>query len=90
MKLFNRTEEKRVPEPMLKRIPIDSLKFAGYQRELKQSKVNKIAKNFMPDIVGIGLVSFRDGEFWCLDAQHRIEAMKNSVIKRLFVRFLRG
>ena len=90
MKLFNRTEEKRVPEPMLKRISIDSLKFAGYQRELKQSKVNKIAKNFMPDIVGIGLVSFRDGEFWCLDAQHRIEAMKKLGYKEVVCQVLTG
>ena len=90
MKLFSRTEEKRVPEPMLKRIPIDSLKFAGYQRELKQSKVNKIAKNFMPDIVGIGLVSFRDGEFWCLDAQHRIEAMKKLGYKEVVCQVLTG
>ena len=77
MKLFNKTTEvKRLPEPELKRIPIKNLKFAPYQRELKMSKVNKIANNFMPDIVGIGLVSFRNGEFWCLDAQHRVMAMK--------------
>ena len=77
MKLFNKiTDVKRLPEPELKRVPIANLKFAPYQRELKQSKVNKIANNFIPDIVGIGLVSFRNGEFWCLDAQHRIKAME--------------
>ncbi len=76
MKLFNKTEVKRLPEPQLKRIPIDNLEFAPYQRELKQAKVNKIANNFIPDIVGVALVSFRGGKFYCLDAQHRVMAMK--------------
>lgn len=76
MRLFNKTTEKRLPEPELKRISIDNLVFAPYQRELKQSKVNKIANNFMPDVVGIALVSFRGGIFYCLDAQHRIMALK--------------
>lgn len=91
MKLFNKTTEvKRLPEPELKRIPIDNLKFAGYQRELKPSKVNKIANNFMPDIVGIGLVSFRKGEFWCLDAQHRIMAMKKLGYTEILCQVLTG
>ena len=69
-------EPRRLPEPELKRIPIANLKFAAYQRELKPSKVRKISENFIPDIVGIALVSFRNGEFWCLDAQHRVKALE--------------
>ena len=42
MKLFNKSETKKLPEPELKRIPIDNLVFPPYQRELKMSKVNKI------------------------------------------------
>lgn len=77
MKLFSKPSvDLRLPEPVLKRIAIDNLRFAAYQRELKPSKVNKIANNFIPDIVGIALVSFRNGEFYCLDAQHRIMALK--------------
>lgn len=53
----------RLPELELKKIPLDSIKFAEYQREVKPSKVNKIIKNFVPDILGIGLVSFRGGKF---------------------------
>lgn len=85
MRIFKAKEDiKRLPEPELKRIPIANLKFAPYQRELKMSKVNKIANNFMPDIVGIGLVSFRNGDFWCLDAQHRVKAMeKNGYVEML-------
>ena len=91
MKLFNKTTEvKRLPEPELKRIPIDNLEFAPYQRELKMSKVNKIANNFIPDIVGIGLVSFRGGKFYCLDAQHRIMAMKKVGYKEVICQVLTG
>ena len=91
MKLFNKTTEvKRLPEPELKRIPIDNLEFAPYQRELKMSKVNKIANNFIPDIVGIGLVSFRGGKFYCLDAQHRIMAMKKIGYKEVICQVLTG
>lgn len=91
MKLFNKNMEvKRLPEPELKRIPIANLKFAPYQRELKQSKVNKIANNFMPEIVGIGLVSFRNGEFWCLDAQHRVKAMEKIGYKEVICQVITG
>lgn len=91
MKLFNKSNEvKRLPEPELKRIPIDNLKFPAYQRELKMSKVNKIANNFIPDIVGIGLVSFRGGEFNCLDSQHRVMAMKKLGFKEILCQVLTG
>lgn len=91
MRLFNKTAEtKRLPEPELKRISIANLRFAPYQRELKPSKVNKIANNFMPDIVGVGLVSFRNGEFWCLDAQHRIKAMEKLGYAEILCQVLTG
>lgn len=80
----------RLPELELKKIPIDILKFPAYQRELKMSKVNKIANNFMPDIVGIGLVSFRGGEFNCLDSQHRVMAMKKLGFKEILCQVLTG
>ena len=90
MKLFSKTEVKRLPEPELKRIPIANLEFAPYQRELKMSKVNKIANNFMPDIVGIGLVSFRNGKFYCLDAQHRVKAMEKNGYAEMLCQVLTG
>ena len=83
-------EEKRLPEPELKRIPIKNLVFAPYQRELKPSKVKKIADNFMPDIVGVALVSLRGGVFYCLDAQHRIKAMERLGYKEILCQVLTG
>lgn len=91
MKMFSKKEtEKRLPEIVLKRIPIANLRFAPYQRELKMAKVRKIANNFIPDVVGIALVSFRDGEFWCLDAQHRVKAMEMLGYKEIWCQVITG
>lgn len=79
-----------LPELELKKIPLDSIKFAEYQREVKPSKVNKIVKNFVPDILGVGLVSFRDGNFWGIDTQHRIEALKKLGYKEMLCQVLTG
>lgn len=91
--LFTRreaVEPRRLPEPELKRIPIANLKFAAYQRELKPSKVRKISENFIPDIVGIALVSFRNGEFWCLDAQHRVKALEKLGYTEVWCQLITG
>lgn len=91
MRVFSKKEpEKVLPEIVLKRISISKLKFAPYQRELKMSKVRKIANNFIPDVVGVGLVSFRDGEFNCLDAQHRVKAMEMLGYKEIWCQVLTG
>lgn len=48
MKMFKtKGEVKRLPEPELKRIALNDIRFAPYQREIKREKVNKIVKNFM-------------------------------------------
>ena len=83
-------EPKRLPEPDLKKIPIKNLKFADYQRKLKMSKVRKIINCFCPDIVGIALVSFRDGKFWCMDAQHRVMALKEMGYSEIWCQVLTG
>lgn len=91
MTLFSKKDtSKRLPEPELKRIPIANLKFAPYQRELKMTKVNKIASSFVPDIVGVALVSFRNGNFWCLDAQHRVKALEKLGYTEILCQVLTG
>ena len=80
----------KLPELELKKIPLDNIKFAEYQREVKPSKINKIVKNFVPDIMGVGLVSFRGGEFWGIDAQHRIEALKKLGYTEILCQVLTG
>lgn len=83
-------ESKVLPEPILKRIPIENIKFADYQRELKPSKVKQIVKNFIPDIMGEPLISFRRGEFWGIDGQHTIKACQEMGYKELVCRVLTG
>lgn len=80
----------KLPELELKKIPLNNIKFAEYQREVKPSKINKIVKNFVPDIMGVGLVSFRSGEFWGIDAQHRIEALKKLGYTEILCQVLTG
>lgn len=89
--LFTKKETvKRLPELELKKIPLDNIKFAEYQRELKPSKVNKIVRNFVPDVMGIALVSFRNGDFYCIDAQHRVEALKKLGYTEILCQVLTG
>ena len=92
--LFNKgkvvSEPKRLPEPDLKKIPISDLYFAPYQRKLKMSKVRKMIKRFFPDIVGIALVSYRNGKYWCMDAQHRIEALKEMGYQEIWAQVITG
>lgn len=89
--LFTKKETvKRLPELELKKIPLDNIRFAEYQRELKPSKVNKIVRNFVPDVMGIALVSFRNGDFYCIDAQHRVEALKKLGYTEILCQVLTG
>lgn len=93
MKLFMKNKggaPKVMPEPVIKSIPIEELNFAPYQREVKMAKVRKIIDFFMPDIVGIALVSYRGGKFWCMDAQHRVEALKRMGYKEVWCSVLTG
>lgn len=53
-------------------INVDNL----YQRDLCQTKVRKIVREFNPYLVNAVKVSFRDGKFWVFDGQHTIAALK--------------
>lgn len=92
MKLFKeKTEELMVlPEPMLKRINISEIKLAPYQRELKLAKVKQIVKTFIPDIADYPLISFRRGNFYCVDGQHIIRALQEMGYKDVICRVLTG
>ena len=92
MKLFKGkdVEPKALPELTFKRIPIENIKYPPYQRELKMSKVRKIIEHFIPEIMGVALVSFRNGDFNCIDAQHRIEALKRMGYKEVWAIVLTG
>lgn len=58
-------------------VPVNQTKVSPQaQRDLRKAFVEHLAQTFDPDEVGLPVVSFRDGTFWIIDGQHRIEAMK--------------
>ncbi len=46
------------------------------QRELNPHWVNKLVAEFDPEEFGTPTVSYRDGYWWVIDGQHRIEALR--------------
>jgi hypothetical protein len=46
------------------------------QRELNKARVDRIATSFDPEQIGTPTVSHRDGIFYIIDGQHRVEALK--------------
>ena len=46
------------------------------QREVNQARVDYLAANFDPEEIGTPELNWRDGWFWIIDGQHRIEALK--------------
>jgi hypothetical protein len=49
---------------------------AKVQRELNMNRVNDLVANFDLDMFGQVTLSWRDGKYFIIDGQHRIEAMK--------------
>lgn len=46
------------------------------QRELNEARVNKMAAGFDPELIGTPTVSHRDGKWFVVDGQHRIETLR--------------
>lgn len=67
-------------ETRLRWVTLDNMRVAEEgkgQRLLKDYRVDRInSKGFNPDIMGYPIVSDRDGHFWIVDGQARIEALK--------------
>lgn len=60
---------KWVPIPLMKVSPVA-------QREVNQARVDRLAASFDLEQLGTPTVNDRDGAFYILDGQHRIEALK--------------
>ena len=58
------------------RVPVQDLYYGGYQRGLRPTWVAKIAKDFNEGLIGVLIVSYRDGRYYVVDGQHRLEAAK--------------
>ena len=74
----NRTTAPKIERSArLKWVPIDKIKVNPLaQRDVNQSRVDHLVANLDLDQLGNPVVSQRDGAFWVLDGQHRIEAMR--------------
>lgn len=69
----NRTEK----PTRLRWIPLGKMRVSSMaQRDLVPARVDRLAAEFDPDLLGYPAVSDRDGHFWIVDGQHRIEAFK--------------
>ena len=61
----------------LRWVPLDQLRInPDAQRVINPSQVDHIAANLDLDRIGCPVVSSRDGRFYVLDGQHRIEALR--------------
>lgn len=61
----------------LRWVPIGMMRVSPVaQREINRARVDKLASAFDLDQLGVPVVSHRDGHFYIVDGQHRIEALK--------------
>lgn len=61
-------------------IPISSLEIdTGYQRRIK-SKIKKMIRDWNYELCDVIIVSYRDGKFYVVDGQHRVEAAKQQKV----------
>lgn len=61
----------------LRWVPIEKVRVSPIgQRELNTARVDRIAADFDPEQIGTPTVNLRDGHFYVIDGQHRIEALR--------------
>lgn len=61
----------------LKWVPVTDMRVSPLaQREINRARVDRIAAEFDPEEVGNPTVNYRDGHWYLIDGQHRIEAMR--------------
>lgn len=63
-------------------LPVELLRVDTYQRPV-QKKVREIAAKWDPAKAGTIKVSYRDGDFWVVDGQNRMEAAKLAGVRLL-------
>jgi hypothetical protein len=61
----------------LKWVPLNHMKVNPLaQREINQARVDHLAASFDLEQIGTPVVNWRDGSWWIIDGQHRIEALR--------------
>jgi hypothetical protein len=71
------SHERMQREARLQWVPISAMRVSPLaQRDLNQARVDRLAASFDPEQLGTPTVSYRDGVYYIIDGQHRIEALK--------------
>lgn len=76
--------------PQYKFLNLSDLYIAGYQRKLHQEECKKYLKVFDWRMVGVLLVSVRDGQYWIVDGQHRSVLLQMKGIKKALCQIVAG
>ena len=64
----------------IKAIPLAKMRVSvNAQRELRPGRVNALLSDFDLDELGLIVANQRDGFFWIIDGQHRVEALKQGL-----------
>ena len=64
-------------------LPVSELKIDhGYQRPIR-SKIKRMVREWDYNLCDVILVSYRDGKFYVVDGQHRVEAARQKGVEML-------
>lgn len=75
--MTNSTPSRVERNARLRWVPINKMKVSPVaQRELNQARVDRMAQTFDPESIGHPVVNERDGAFFIIDGQHRVETLK--------------
>jgi hypothetical protein len=62
---------------VIKQVPLGKIRVSQLaQRELKEYRVHQLLSEFDLEQFGLPVVNYRDGHYYVIDGQHRIETMK--------------
>lgn len=71
------TQSRLEREARLRWVPIPKMKVSPIaQRDVNQARVDRLAADFDLEQIGTPTVNLRDGHYYIIDGQHRIEALK--------------
>ena len=71
-------------------IALDELNLDHYQRRTRYGKVKSIIKDFNPFLLGVILVSYRDGKYNVVDGGHRVAALRQMGAKTVMCQMVYG
>lgn len=75
--MTNNTGKRVQREARLEWVPIPDMRVSPLaQRELNQARVNQLSADFDLEQLGTPTVNLRDGNWYIIDGQHRMEALK--------------